>query len=104
DGKAILRMQEIEPPFTHWFSASTPGGRSLLADFHAAHAGEDYGGIPAAMIDKSEPRKFAALVKAAGFADQPNAFPSAEIEAEVAAASHMQRGTKVPMGRTGTWT
>jgi hypothetical protein len=56
----ILRMQEIEPPHTHWFSAQTGGGQALLADFHAAHGtAEDYGPIPAAMIDKSDPRLMA---------------------------------------------
>ena len=50
DKAPFLRMQEIAPPFTHWFSADTEGGRALLADFHAAH--EDYGGIPALLIDK----------------------------------------------------
>jgi hypothetical protein len=29
----ILRMQEIEPPHTPWFSAQTGGGQALLADF-----------------------------------------------------------------------
>ena len=33
----ILRMQEIEAPHTHWFSASTAGGAALLDDFQAAH-------------------------------------------------------------------
>src|ERR1051325_8498285 len=52
----ILRMQEIDPPHTHWFSSKTDGGQALLADFHAAHGNnEPYGGIPAAMIDKSDP-------------------------------------------------
>ena len=51
-----LRMQEIEPPFTHWFTMQTDGGQALFDDFHKAHpVGEDYGPIPAAMVDKSDP-------------------------------------------------
>src|SRR5262249_18075364 len=73
DKAPFLRMQENTAPFTHWFSAQTDGGKALLADFHAAHGnGEDYGGIPAALIDKSDPALLAQLVKQAGFGDQPN--------------------------------
>jgi hypothetical protein len=100
----FLRMQEIEPPFTHWFSSQTDGGRALLADFHAAHgANEDYGGIPATLIDKSDPSLFAKMVTAAGFATQPNAFPSAAIEAEVKAAAAGQPAVNVPPGKSATW-
>ncbi len=99
----ILRMQEIEPPFTHWMSASTDGGRALLADFHAAHGtAEDYGPLPAALIDKSDPSKLAAFIKQAGF-EQPNFFRSAEIEAEVAATSPKQPVVNVPAGWSATW-
>jgi hypothetical protein len=101
---AILRMQEIEPPFTHWFSAKTTGGNALLSDFHAAHGtGEDYGGIPAAMIDQSDPSLLAAFLNQAGFGDQPNAFPSAAIEAEVSASQPAQPANNVPPGTSATW-
>ncbi|MEA2751982.1 MAG: hypothetical protein QOI41_6125 [Myxococcales bacterium] len=94
NGKPFLRMQEIVPPFTHWFSSTTEGGRALLDDFHAVHANdEDYGGIPAALIDASDPSKLAALITQAGFADQPNAFDSKAIEAEL---------KKTP-GKSATW-
>ena len=100
----ILRMQEIDAPHTHWFSAQTPGGRALLADFHAAHGtAEDYGGIPAAMIDKSDPELMAQFIRAAGFGDQPNAFPSAAIEAEVAASAPRQPEVNVPAGTSPSW-
>jgi hypothetical protein len=100
----ILRMQENTPPFTHWFSSSTDGGKALLADFHAAHGtAEDYGPIPAALIDKSDPALFAQMVAQAGFADQPNAFDSAKIEAEVAASSPGQPMINVPRGASATW-
>ena len=101
----MLRMQELDPPHTHWFSAATPGGQALLADFHAAHGTtEDYGPIPAAMIDKSDPELMAQFIKAAGFGNQPNAFPSAAIEREVANASPLQPTMNVPVGWSPTWT
>jgi hypothetical protein len=100
----ILRMQEIEPPHTHWFSGQTPGGQALLADFHAAHGTtEDYGPIPAALIDKSDPALMAQFIAAAGFGDQPNVFHSAAIEAEVAASAPGQPAVNVPAGTSETW-
>ncbi|HEX4452336.1 MAG TPA: hypothetical protein VH143_15775 [Kofleriaceae bacterium] len=101
----ILRMQELAAPHTHWFSAATSGGMALLDDFHAAHGGaEDYGPIPAALIDTSDPDQMAAFITAAGFGVQPNAFPSAAIEQEVASAAPMQPEVNVPMGASATWT
>jgi hypothetical protein len=100
----ILRMQEIEAPFTHWFSKQTDGGRALLADFHAGHpADEDYGPIPAAMIDASDPALMAQMITQAGFANQPNAFDSAQIEAEVMVSSKVQPMLNTPRGRSATW-
>jgi hypothetical protein len=100
----ILRMQEIEAPHTHWFSSQTSGGRALLDDFHAAHgAVEDYGPIPAAMIDKSDPALMAQFITAAGFGDQPNVFHSAAIEAEVAKSAPRQPEVNLPAGASATW-
>lgn len=100
----ILRMQEIEAPHTHWFSSQTGGGRALLEDFHAAHgSAEDYGPIPAAMIDKSDPALMAQFITVAGFGDQPNVFHSAAIEAEVAASAPRQPEVNVPAGTSATW-
>lgn len=101
---SFLRMQEIEPPFTHWMSASTEGGQALLADFHAAHGTtEDYGGIPAAMLDQSDPSKLAAFLTQARFGAQPNAFPSAAVEREVRASAAGQPATNVPAGTSASW-
>jgi hypothetical protein len=97
-------MQEIEEPFTHWMSAKTAGGKALLDDFHAAHGrAEDYGPIPAALIDKSDPSKMAQMVTLAGFGKQPNAFASAAIEAEVSHSASAQPTVNVPVGRSATW-
>lgn len=102
--KQILRMQENSPPFTHWFSQDTGGGRALLSDFHAAHGTqEDYGPIPAAMIDKSDPAMMADMIARAGFANQPNAFDSATIESEVEAAAPEQPAANTPKGWSQTW-
>jgi hypothetical protein len=101
----ILRMQEIDPPHTHWFSTKSPGGKALLDDFHAAHGTtEDYGPIPAGLIDQSDPDQMAAFIQAAGFGTQPNAFPSATIEAEVAMSAPEQPAVNVPAGQSATWT
>src|SRR5207237_3826920 len=81
---AMLRMQERLPAHRHFFAAGGEG-RSLAADFFAAHDQEAYGPIPATMIAKSDPAQLAALVAAAGFAPQPNEFDSARIAAEEAA-------------------
>jgi hypothetical protein len=100
----ILRMQEFEAPHTHWFSSQTPGGQALLADFHAAHGTtENYGPIPAGLVDKSDPALMAQFITAAGFGDQPNVFHSAAIEAEVTASAPSQPKVNVPAGTSPTW-
>lgn len=101
----MLRMQEIKPPFTHWFSMQTTGGKALYEDFHKAHAaGEDYGPIPGALVDKSDPALMAQMITQAGFGDQPNAFDSAAIEAEVLKSAAQQPWSNTPMGASPTWT
>jgi hypothetical protein len=100
----ILRMQEIKPPFTHWFSPDTDGGRALYADFHLAHGNdEDYGPIPAALLDKSDPSQMAKMITQAGFGDQPNAFDSSAIEHEVAAFAPFQPADNSTPGRSASW-
>jgi hypothetical protein len=103
-GNPSLRFQEMSPPFTHFFSTKTAGGQALLADFHAAHGfNEDYGPVPASMIDKSDPSLLATVVTGAGFAPQPNAFDSAAIEAEVKASAPEQPAVNVPAGTSAAW-
>jgi hypothetical protein len=100
----LLRLPEGGSPYTHFFSAQSTGGQALLADFHAAHGdAEDWGPIPAAMIDKSDPGKLRDLVAAAGFAEQPNPFDAAEIEREVEASSPAQPWANDPKGKSATW-
>jgi hypothetical protein len=100
----MLRMQEIAPPFTHWFSMQTTGGKALYADFHAAHGhDEDYGPLPAALIDKADPALMAKMITQAGFGNQPNAFQSDVIEKEVLWAAPAQPAINSPVGWSATW-
>jgi hypothetical protein len=100
----LLRLPEGGSPYTHFFSSQTTGGQALLADFHAAHGdGEDWGPIPAAMIDKSDPEQLRALVAAAGFAQQPNPFDATQIEREVEAWAPAQPWDNDPKGKSATW-
>jgi hypothetical protein len=100
----ILRMQERVNPWTHWFRNNREGGQALLADFHAAHGTtEDYGPIPAAMIDKSDPAQLEGLVENNSVAPQPNEFPSNTIENEVSSSSPNQPVDNSTPGTSPTW-
>lgn len=100
----MLRMQELRNPWTHFLRDNTDSGQALLADFQAAHGtDEDYAGIPAAMISSSEPLALERLVRQNGFADQPNEFPSRQIEREVRNAAPNQPEDNATMGRSETW-
>jgi MYXO-CTERM domain-containing protein len=79
----ILRMQELQSPWMHWFPQRfvqrTDSDRALGAQFAAAHADdEQYGGVPTAAImdalDEGSGAQLEALVRAEGFGDQPNPF------------------------------
>jgi len=100
----MLRMQEIQSPYTHFFWSASEGGRVLISDFINAHGkNEDYAGVPANLISKSDPSLLARFVTGAGFGDQPNAFPSAVIEAEVEASNPRQPMNNSIPGTSPTW-
>ncbi|HEX6275267.1 MAG TPA: PKD domain-containing protein [Polyangiaceae bacterium] len=89
--KRILRMQELSSPWMHWFPQRfvqrTESDRVLAAQFAEAHALDtQYGGIPLAVItgalDEGSGAQLEALLRAEGFADQPNPF-DAQIAAEM---------------------
>jgi hypothetical protein len=102
--RKILRMHEHTDPWTHFFRSDRPGGRALLDDFHATHGTEeDYGGIPAPWLDRSDPALLAALVENNGFSDQPNPFDAAQIEREVEATNPAQPQSNSPPGRSASW-
>ncbi len=79
----ILRMQELDSPWMHWFPQrfvqQTDSDRVLTAQFAAAHSHDlNYGGVPVATIvsalDEGSGAQLEALLRAEGFAEQPNAF------------------------------
>jgi hypothetical protein len=91
--KRILRMQELDSPWLHWFpqrfGQRTESDRALLAEFAEAHElDSQYGGIPVATIvnalDEGSGAQLEALVRSEGFGEQPNPF-DARIAAETAA-------------------
>ena len=103
-GKMMLRMQELEDPWTHWFRSDRPGGLALMQDYFRAHSDEEeYGSIPGALIPKSDGRALEDLVKGQGFNRQPNEFDSRAIEDEITLSSSMQPEINTPRGRSSTW-
>jgi cytochrome c5 len=71
----ILRQQELQNPWGHFFRNNRANGQALLADYAAAHgATEAYGGIPGAAITNSDPAQLEGLVENQGFKNQPNEF------------------------------
>ena len=100
----MLRFQELQNPWTHFFRDNTPGGQALLADYHAAHGrAEGYGPIPANQIDSSDPARLEQLVRNAGFATQPNEFPTSRIEQEVRQSAPSQPNNNTTPGKSTTW-
>ena len=94
--KRILRMQELESPWLHWFpqrlGQRTESDRVLLSQFGEAHTlDHQYGGIPVATItnalDEGSGAQLEALVRAEGFEDQPNPFDSHIVAEAKAGAS-----------------
>jgi hypothetical protein len=86
----ILRMQELQNPWGHFFRNNRTNGQALLADFAAAHdVTETYAGIPGAVITNSDPAQLEGLVENQGFQAQPNEFTTSKI---------------LDLGVTATWT
>ena len=90
--KQILRMQELESPWTHWFPQKfqrrTDSDRVLTGQFLDGHSDENqYGGIPISAIangiDEGSGAQLEALLQSEGHQDQPNVFdPRIEAEAK----------------------
>ena len=99
----ILRMQELRNPWSHWFRNNREGGITLLNDFEAAHGtNEDYAGIPAQLIDASDPAELEDFVVANGFANQPNIFNSDRIDDQVNQTPGQPQNNDVP-GTSSVW-
>ncbi len=102
--KPMLRMQELQDPWTHWFRGDRPGGVALMQDYLRAHGpDEDYFGIPGALIQSADGRALEDFVTGQGFGNQPNAFDSKQIESEVQKSSKAQPDLNTPVGQSSTW-
>ena len=102
----LLRMQELDGPWTHWFWNNSEGGRALLADYIAAKGDESLAGMTSAQINATDPNAIATLTILAT-PTQPNKFESAPIESEVQASAAALGGRQpadnsVP-GDSATW-
>lgn len=103
--RKLLRMQEIDVPWTHWFMTSSEGGRALWDDFIAAHPDETFGGMTSEQIQRSDPNSLSIMVSLSGA--QPNPFESKQIEQEVKDSAAALGGEQpfdnsVP-GMSATW-
>jgi hypothetical protein len=105
NAQMILRMQELEDPWTHWFRSDRPGGLTLMQDYFRAHGDqESYGGVPGVIIQKSDGRALEDLINGQGFGQlQPTKFNSATIEAEVRASQPKEPEINTPAGHSSTW-
>jgi hypothetical protein len=98
----LLRMQELEDPWTHWFWKSSQGGRALLADYYAAKGDETLAGMPVTLLDNSHPGNLSMLAIFAG-SQQPNMFDSGAIEEEVRASAAAQPEDNSTPGQSAVW-
>lgn len=102
--KPMLRMQEIQDPWTHWFRNDRPGGIALIRDFLQTHGEkEDYFGIPASVIQSADGRAMEDFITGQGYQNQPNFFDSKRIENEVRSSADAQPEMNTPKGQSSTW-
>lgn len=99
----ILRMQELETPWTHWFDQQTRGGRALLDDYYAAHGDEAFAGIPGATVKQTRASIVAAFVTIAGSKVQPNEFLTMQIEGDVERSAPNQPDDNQMHGKSEAW-
>ncbi len=88
----MLRMQELEEGWTHWFYPNRPENRLAMESYVEAHDGESYGGIPGELLTYSlllengegsaRPVPLALTLFNQGVTSQPNEFSSVDIRAE----------------------
>ena len=79
----MLRMHELQLPWTHFFRDDAPGKR-LVSLYYSAHSSnEAYAGIPGIAIGESAPTRLEGLVENEGFANQPNEFATLKIAIEL---------------------
>jgi hypothetical protein len=106
--RKFLRMQELQPPWNHWFYKLSQGGQALIADYLAAKGDEPFAGLSERdMTLDSEPGLLSSTLFFAGSRVQPNEYVSARIEPEVR-ASAAAHGVEQPWdnsvpGESETW-
>jgi hypothetical protein len=83
--KKILRMQELQNPWGHWFYPERPATLQIVQDFQASHPNENYAGIPYQSVYGTRPIALQSLATNNGFATQPNQFDTLTINNELAA-------------------
>ena len=97
----LLRMQELNTPWTHWFSATSEGGQALLQDYVAAKGDEPLAGMTSEQIGAADPNLIAVMTLAVSPSSTAS-FDSSKIEVEVQAerggarrqSTDRQRGTR----------
>ncbi|HEX6245318.1 MAG TPA: hypothetical protein VFZ61_30560 [Polyangiales bacterium] len=99
----LLRMQELETPWTHWFDEQTRGGRALLEDYYALHGMDAFAGIVGSDIGQARGGLAAAFVRIAGSDVQPNEFNTKLIEGEVERNAPAQPADNSTRGQSETW-
>jgi 5-methylcytosine-specific restriction endonuclease McrA len=103
DTPKLLRMQELQNPWTHFFRDNT-AGINLINDYYAAHGTDEvYGGIPGPMIRASDPANLEDTVRDNGSNEQPNEFDTDAIQSEVEDSSPNQPEDNTIPGRSATW-
>jgi hypothetical protein len=98
----LLRMQEEEIPWTHWFDYVMDGGQALIADYLRMKGDESFAGVSAARMDYIEGSVLPGFVRRGGL-DQPNAFQSARIEFEVQESAPGQPVDNSTPGESAAW-
>ena len=86
----ILRMQELQNPWAHWFYPERPETLAIVQAFQAAHGSESYAGVPPDRVLPSRPAALTQLVQNNGFGTQPNVFDTNKINGELAAGGTSQ--------------
>lgn len=96
----IFRMQELQNPWTHWFSGFF--GRALVEEYRLVHDAADFATIPSTQLTASNPIVVQNVVEVSQSA-QTNLFPSPIIEDEVAASAPGQPFDHTRCGTSPTW-
>ena len=100
----ILRQQELQNPWGHFFRNNRINGQVLLSDFASAHdVSEAYAGIPGTAITNSDPAQLEGLVENQGFQAQPNEYTTQKILGEVQSVNANEPASNVPSGTSSTW-